>query len=192
MDTLYKDITNYIPINNKKIFCLDTNVLYWYCYPRYSNLISKKRVKEIRPYYDFVDLLVENGNKLVTSIYNVSELLNIIEKHEYEIYQELHQDIEYTLKDMREMPEEREKLKSIMKVALNNVYTTCEVIEFDFSKEMLEKYVDDLVLHRCDVFDYVIINKHMEENRIGLITDDYDFSSIKEIEIFTINSKMLS
>ena len=55
--------------------------------------VNPNRVSEIEVYYNFVDRLVQNGNTIVTSIYNVSEFLNIIEKHEYEIYQKLNSEI---------------------------------------------------------------------------------------------------
>lgn len=86
MPSTVKDLTTYIPMNNTTEFCLDTNVLYWYTYPRY--MISSKRgtQEHAQSYYDFVDRLVENGNPLLTTRYNITELINIVEKHEYDIF----------------------------------------------------------------------------------------------------------
>ena len=78
------DINSFSSINNSKEYFLDTNVLYWYVYPRYG--LTKKSVEyQAKPYYDFVDRLVSDGNPLCTSVYNISELLNIIEKNEFAI-----------------------------------------------------------------------------------------------------------
>lgn len=55
MKNKVRDITTYMSMNNRKEFFLDTNVLYWYCYPRYSNCISKSRQKDVKLYYEFVE-----------------------------------------------------------------------------------------------------------------------------------------
>ena len=65
----------YLFDTNKKFF-LDTNVLYWYTYPRFAENLTR----QARPYYDFVDALVSSGNPLYTSVYNLTELLNVVEK----------------------------------------------------------------------------------------------------------------
>ena len=86
MPSTVKDLTTYVPMNNTTEFCLDTNVLYWYTYPRYM-IFSKRGTQEhAQSYYDFVDRLVENGNPLLTTRYNITELINIVEKHEYDIF----------------------------------------------------------------------------------------------------------
>ena len=73
------DINKFSSVNNSKAYFLDTNVLYWYVYPRYG-LSRKSVLHQAQPYYDFVDKLVAAGNPLFTSVYNISELLNVIEK----------------------------------------------------------------------------------------------------------------
>ena len=72
------DINTYVSINNTRAFFLDTNVLYWYTYPRFNSQLELPQNAKI--YYRFVDNLVAAGNPLYTSIYNLTELLNVIEK----------------------------------------------------------------------------------------------------------------
>lgn len=82
------NIETFSSINNNKAFFLDTNVLYWYVYPR-CGIQSDSRLKiQATPYYDFVDKLVADGNPLFTSIYNITEMLHVIEK-ESTIYSSL-------------------------------------------------------------------------------------------------------
>lgn len=73
---IVKDITSYTCFDTNKKFFLDTNVLYWYTYPRFAENLTR----QARPYYDFVDALVSSGNPLYTSVYNLTELLNVVEK----------------------------------------------------------------------------------------------------------------
>lgn len=178
------DITTYQSINNTRKYFIDTNALYWYTYPRFINNLSP----QAKPYYNFIDSLVAANNPLITSIYNISELLNVIEKNEFEIYKSTNSDNPYiSRKDFRRMPSERQKLQNMMKTTLQNVYAICNVIEFPFDKLNMDQFVDTLTSHRCDVFDYVIIQNNIKEEMTNIITDDNDFSTIPNITIYTTN-----
>lgn len=178
------DIAEYQSINNTKTYFIDTNALYWYTYPRFMNNLSLQAT----PYYDFIDSLVAANNPLVTSIYNISELLNVIEKNEYDIYIHAHPDESHlSRKDFRRMPSERQKLQNIMKTTLANVYAICDVVEFPFDKANMKQFTDTLTSHRCDVFDYMIIQNNIKDRNTNIITDDSDFSTISDITIYTAN-----
>lgn len=126
MSCTIKDITIYRNINNTREYFIDTNVLYWYTYPRFSNNLSQQAT----PYYNFIDSLVAANNPLITSIYNISELLNVIEKNEYDIYLNASPDQNHlSRKDFRRILSERKKLQKIMDTTINNVYAVCEVVE---------------------------------------------------------------
>ena len=149
---------------NKKFF-LDTNVLYWYTYPRFAENLTR----QARPYYDFVDALVSSGNPLYTSVYNLTELLNVVEKNEYEIFKNADDKRKYfTHKDYRRVAEERDKLMQIMKVTLSNAKSTCNIINFPFEISSIEKFTNNLVNHRCDVFDYLILENSIVYNKITI------------------------
>lgn len=186
------DISKYAPIDNKKTYCLDTNVLYWYCYHRSNNGLAKGRRDDIQIYYDFVDRLVQNGNPIITSIYNVSEFLNVIEKHECDIYKKINPEIPVVVKDLRNMPKQRKQLHKFMRVSLNNVIANCQIVGSKIQTSALEAFVDELEVHKCDVFDYVILKEHISNNRLNIITDDSDFCTIEDITIYTANEQMLS
>ena len=126
MSCTIKDITIYRNINNTRKYFIDTNALYWYTYPRFSNNLSQQAT----PYYNFIDSLVAANNPLITSIYNISELLNVIEKNEYDIYLNASPDQNHlSRKDFRRILSERKKLQKIMDTTINNVYAVCEVVE---------------------------------------------------------------
>ena len=186
------DIANYMPIDNSKKFCLDTNVLYWYTYPRYT--LFSNRGTEIRGqgYYDFVDKLVANGNPLITTRYNISELINIIEKHEYDIFCAEHSNLPYTKKDFRRISQQRQQLKQTLKITMSNVNSICTVADFNFTENILNECIDTLDKHRCDVFDFAILSYFKNNNLTNIITDDSDFSSVDGIHLFTANSSSIT
>lgn len=182
-----KDIRTFSSINNSRPYFVDTNALYWYTYPRY-NLGRCNHDAQI--YFDFLDNLVSAGNPLYTSIYNVTELLNIIEKKEHEIYQTIHP--EYSKKDLRKMKAQRESLKQQMLVTLNNVSASFKVINFQFSMEKISDFICNLSSHRCDIFDYLVLDNCLKEGNLNIITDDNDFSSISGITLYTANESILN
>lgn len=184
---IVKDITSYTCFDTNKKFFLDTNVLYWYTYPRFAENLTR----QARPYYDFVDALVSSGNPLYTSVYNLTELLNVVEKNEYEIFKNADDTRKYfTHKDYRRVAEERDKLMQIMKVTLSNAKSTCNIINFPFEISSIEKFTNNLVNHRCDVFDYLILENCKKDQFINVISDDGDFFSIDKIQLFTTKSPL--
>lgn len=191
MGNTIKDIKTFVPINTSQEFCLDTNVLYWYTYPRYTFETGHGTQLRTQPYYDFVDILVSNGNPLITTRYNISELINIIEKHEFKIFCATNTDAEYSIKDWRRMPEQRKSLKRILKTTIENVKAICQILDFNFSELTLDACINSLDCHRCDVFDYAIISFYQETNHLNIITDDDDFTSIDGLRLFTSNERSL-
>lgn len=184
-----KDINKFKPIDNTKPFFLDTNVLYWYTYPRFSNQ-SDLPTNAIK-YYDFVDDLVAAGNPLYTSVYNLTELINVVEKNEFELFKELNSDIPYTKKDYRKLAPERSSVEQILNTTISNVRNTCTVVSFDFEMKYLDMFIGQLSDHRCDVFDYVILRKCIEMNKLNIISDDSDFSTMELINLHTANSSVI-
>lgn len=184
------DLKTYASINNGRQFFLDTNVLYWYANPRFASpsvLAAHSRI-----YYDFIDRLVAAGNPLVTSIYNLTELLNVIEKNEFDIYAEIQKPTIVSKKDFRRNPAERVKLKQIMLTTLNNVKSICTVKEFDFTENTINNFVDSFTEHRCDVFDYCILQDCIGSGYVNVVSDDDDFSTMEKITLYTANDRALS
>ncbi len=183
------DLRTYASINNTRKFFLDTNVLYWYAYPRFSS--PNQLTRAARTYYDFIDKLITAGNPLETSIYNLTELLNVIEKNEYAIYCNLHAGIPITRKDFRKMLSERTNVGKIMKTSLNNASEICKIVGFDFTQTTINHFVDDFIEHRCDVFDYTILQHCIQSKSLNIISDDSDFSTMEKITLYTANETIL-
>lgn len=186
------NIETFSSINNKKAFFLDTNVLYWYVYPRCGIQTDSRLKTQATPYYDFVDKLVADGNPLYTSIYNITEMLHVIEKKEFELYKLNHDNIDWSIKDLRKMPKEREALKRNLSTAMSNVNAICSVMNFNFTYSILEQFVQDLENHHCDTFDYAILKNCIKENQLNIISDDSDFTSMHKINLFTANQTALN
>ena len=185
------DINTFSSINNRRAFFLDTNVLYWYTYPRYG--ITKKSVLyQAQPYYDFVDKLVSDGNPIFTSVYNISEVLHVIEKNEFDIFLATHPDSHYNIKDFRKDSSERKKLKMNLETAITNANNICSILDFNFTYKALFNFTQSFSTHRCDTFDYIILQNCIENSYTNIISDDNDFSTIEGITLYTANKITLT
>lgn len=186
------DITKYASINNRKEFFLDTNVLYWYVYPR-CGIESESRIQlQATPYYDFIDSLVAAGNPLYTSVYNITELLHVIEKREYDLYQATHPEAKWSIKDLRRLPDQRAQLKMNLSTAISNVKNICHILDFSFTYSIFEQFISELQDHHCDPFDYAILKYCIAEKHLNIISDDSDFTSMEQICLFTANATALN
>lgn len=186
------DLTTYIPINNQKAFFLDTNVLYWYVYPRCGIQTEHHTKMQAAPYYNFVDSLVAAGNPLYTSVYNITEMLHVIEKREFELYAMTHPEAKWSIKDLRRISEEREQLKRNLSTAMSNVQNICSILDFNFTYDILNQFIADLEQHHCDTFDYAILKNCIAEKKLNIISDDGDFTTMHQINLFTANSTALN
>lgn len=185
------DINTFVSFNNNRKFFLDTNVLYWYVYPRYG-MNQKSIQNRAQPYYNFVDKLVSDGNPIFTSVYNISELLNVIEKNEFDIFSALNPDFHYERKDYRKDPTERKKLAKLLNTTINNVNNTCNILDFNFTYDALNNFVKTFEGHHCDPFDFVIIKNCIQTGHTNIITDDRDFALMDGITLYTANEVALS
>lgn len=183
------DINTFSSINNSKPYFLDTNVLYWYTYPRFVE--SLKLPNNAMVYYNFIDSLVAAGNPLYTSVYNLTELLNVIEKNEFALYSKLHPEIPLTKKDYRKLSSERSSLKQILKTSISNARNICKILSFNFEIACLDSFIDELAGHRCDIFDYAILKNCISTDKLNIVSDDSDFNTMEIINLYTANASVL-
>lgn len=170
-------------------FFIDTNVLYWISYSKYDFFNGRAR-KQAKPYLEFIDKLLDDNASFFTSIYNISELLHIIEKHEFEIYQKTNPGLIDNIKDFRKLTS-RKYVKNELLTAIANIKGQCTVLEYPFFLDDLEEFIDTSDTHRCDNYDFITIKNCIKQGMLNIISDDGDFASINEINLFTSNFKVL-
>lgn len=184
--------TNTASLNIKSL-AIDTNVLLWTFYGKISYTQSYQK----NFYPSFVAKLIENKScKLYTTLYNICELFNIVEKNEYDLYLEsngLSSDI-FSKKQYRELPNERQKVQSALQLIYSQINNCIEIDEFNIDNTFIGEYRDNFIEHKYDVFDFALI-EFCNKNKIAFIlTDDSDFGVsnkyINQINIITANKKI--
>ena len=186
-----KDITTDTPVNNKKKYFLDTNVLFWCCYPRIG-LVSPKDASRYTPYINYVSKIKKNLNPIYTSSLNISEMINLIERKEFELFQSLPGSMGYNKKDYRAEEAKRLFIQSNTQTALINATDLCQIIDCPVNYDKIDEFVKDLTSHRCDVFDYLFLNVCKEQEITDIVTDDGDFLTVPGITLYTSNQTSLN
>lgn len=187
----------HIEKNNTKInvgsIVVDTNVLYWFFY---GNTIYSSSAYQKKFYPNFLEKLIENKKcKIYTTVYNICELFNIIEKNEYEIYlkrNNLTKD-NFSKKEFRKLKEERIKIKKTMQLIYEQIKNCIKIEESNIDLKIIEEFQEDFENHNYDMFDFIIVEYCKENNVNYILTDDIDFSnsSFNNINIITANKRLV-
>lgn len=173
-------------INKNEVFALDTNILYWTHYSHASNPNLKTLPYQVTKYPNFISNLLENGNALITTVLNVSELTHVVENSEWAIFKAVHK-CKIKKKEFRKQKQERISFKSEMNTIMLQLKETYgnQIKIIEITKEEIEQYICDIQNNTCDIFDYIIIDKLKKEGITNFITDDKDFLTIDGINLYT-------
>ena len=176
-----------------KTLAVDTNILLWAFYGNTTYVQSYQ--KNIYPTF-LANTIERKDCKIYTTIYNICELFNIIEKNEYELYLKKNEltSEELNKKQYRALIEEREKLQRSFNLLYKQISQCVNITEYQISEEMIKEYNKNYNQHRYDIFDFTLLKFCKENNIECVLTDDSDFSSYKEyisdIKIITANRNL--
>lgn len=176
-------------IDKDTVIALDTNVLYWMHYSRCS--IGARIPYQTQIYPNIIEELVENDIKLVTTIYNITELLYIIERHEHEIYNALNNS-KVGKKEFRAIDKERKNVKNELYIVNEQIKSAYDIFEYPIEIIGLNEFINKFDSHSCDNFDYLIL-RHLKDNGItNILADDKDYITMDGITLYTANRNSVS
>lgn len=186
---------NYIDINtfdftkcSDEKFILDTNALLWAFYPN-----SQSSCLQAACYSNFIAQLITANKKIYIPMFNFCEAINVIEKIEHKIYKKNSRN-NIKLKDYRAIPLERQKLKNVLELFVEQIENISNIIilEQNLELNLPKTFINDFSKHRLDLFDIFLIDISNKSN-FSIITDDKDFLSVNcNSNIYTCNQTILS
>lgn len=182
------DIKN-IDINNidsKRVFAIDTNVLIWTHYSKASDPNLNKHPYQVVEYPNFIVKLLQNGNRLVTTSLNITELCNVVEKNEYKLYKIINGQ-RIGVKDFRRIADQRSNYKAeidTMILEIKSLYDN-PIKSIDINESMIANFRENVCRNRCDIFDYAAIEYLKSVGVTDYISDDKDFETIEGINLYT-------
>ena len=174
-------------INKDEVFAIDTNVLLWTHYSKASDPKLNKHPYQVIDYPNFIAKLLSNGNKLVTTVLNISELIAVVEKNEFTFYKISNRCRKMNIKAYRKILSERlayQREINNMLIEIKSSYNN-QIEVIDITKEKLENFCSGIDKNECDVFDFMVIEYLKSIGVINYISDDKDFLGVDGINLFT-------
>ena len=178
---------DFTSIKREEVFAIDTNVLVWTHYSEASNPCLNKHPYQVIRYPDFVARLLENGNKLVTTLLNLTELCGVIERNRYRIYKAVNGSDSLGFKSYRNNSAEREGYRHEIEHMLMEIRESYDgqIEIINFTEAHLNMFVNNICKNKCDVFDYLIIDYLKGMGIHNYISDDKDFTTVDGINLYT-------
>jgi hypothetical protein len=174
------------------IFLADTNVWLWQTYT--SSIPSDPRVRaKISIYTSYLKKARVAGAALAYSGLVLAELAHVIEKTEYEIYQQQtgHQ---LKMKDYRHnYPAERTNVIIEIESSWRQIEQFAVLLELTVNDEVTNAALARFKTQALDGYDLLILEtiSQAEVGQVKVITDDMDYAVVPGIQVFTNNGSVI-
>lgn len=190
MTDVYK-ISDVSP-NRKDRYFVDTNVWFWFTYCSSREIYGdyKPQRYQVDKYPQFVEKVLDEGAKLYHCPLVFSELANIIEKTEHEIYNLESSSKKISRKEFRAIPAERKKFVEELRQAWRVVSSVSNCIKVNLDEDIVNSTSSVLEESSLDAYDAFYFNIMKREGIDRIITDDRDFATTDVGSIYTANDRM--
>ncbi|WP_181044558.1 type II toxin-antitoxin system VapC family toxin [Aliivibrio sifiae] len=190
MTTRIVNIRHHTPHHTDRFF-IDTNVWFWLTYAA-SNEIQTQNAPiryQLEAYPNFIEKILDEGANIYHSPLALSELANIIERTEYDIYLSNH-SVHLTRKQFRKETEHRKKVMQEVSNAWQQITQMSETLDITLNKELSTKALTTLSEHQLDAYDAFYIESMSRYNVTNIVTDDSDFNGL-DISLYTANNQLV-
>ncbi|KZN15904.1 MULTISPECIES: type II toxin-antitoxin system VapC family toxin [Pseudomonas] len=174
------------PVHTDKYF-VDTNVWFWftYCASKEINTSSKPRRYQIEKYPAFIEKALDAGAKLFHCPLVFSELANVIERTEYDIFTSDKKNAGVTRKGFRKLEDERKKVIQEIKIAWSSVNSVSTCLNINLNQQTVTPAITHLESAPLDAYDAFYLQVMSSEGITQLISDDRDFTVAGVDELYT-------
>lgn len=165
-------------------FFIDTNV--WIFLTFMSSEISDHEKNKARYYSEFIQKIKDASSKIYTSPICLTELIHVIERSFLKLYNE-NNKCEFTLKDFRNVKDEREKVIEKIENCWEEVNNYEPIIlPFNIQNNYTDKIINELKSSKLDSYDVILLHTMRTHKIKNILTDDKDFQTIKDIDVYTL------
>lgn len=186
------DLKSHKPQKGERYF-VDSNVWFWATYVASKQVVLPQRPEQyqLTDYPEFLQRAVSDGAYLCHCPLTLAELANIIENTELELYRKSIGNNYFEKKEFRRIPGERRDVLNEIDVAWNSINAMSKCIDIKLDLKFVDKVSKILGEGTVDPFDAFFI-QIMRDHKIDyIVTDDHDFSTIKNQILITSNRKSL-
>lgn len=173
-------------------FFVDTNVWYWLTYTRYRLAYGPKQPRsyQVRDYPTYIKRARAAKAKLFTSGLCFSELANLIERNELDIFRMSKGPIE--IKEFRHNEQaERNQVVTEIQDAWSMAKSFAGFVNVLLDEPLTDKVCHDITSCSADPNDLFMVENSIKAGVSQIITDDGDFATISGIRVFTANRNVI-
>lgn len=167
-------------------FLVDTNVWFWLTYPS----APSAGPSQTSDYPTYLNAALKNGATTHHSGLSLAELAHTIERAEREIYCQYVAAIQ--AKEYRHNePTERARIVSAIAVAWGQVTSLATPLSVNIDDSITNAALKRLQTERVDGYDLFILESMKIHGVRQVITDDGDFCTVPDIQVFTANRNVI-
>lgn len=176
------------PIKNER-YLIDTNVWFWFTYVpnKIASIPDKPNQYQLEHYPKFIEEILKSNAQPCHSALSLTELANIIEKTEFDIYKKESNQPYLDKKAFRKLTQKRQKVISEIEAAWEVINQISQCIDSKVDKSFMEKSFNMFKKAPLDPYDSVFLQT-MVANKIDyIVTDDIDFQNVSPLILLTAN-----
>ena len=171
-------------------FFVDTNVWYWLTYTRCRMAYRGPRPYQVNDYPAYIKQARTARAKLFTCGLCLSELANLIEKNELDIFRMSRGPIE--AKEFRHNePTARSQVITEIQDAWAMAKSFAGFIDVLLDQPLTDKTCGNMASFPADPHDLFMVENFIKAGVSQVITDDGDFATIPGIRVFTANRNVI-
>lgn len=164
-----KSTTDIVPNFSHKFF-LDSNVWFYLLFPQYSKVSRKV----IDLYSRFYDSILSKGCLIETTILQISELVNLIQRIEYKEFSKKATTI-LTFKEFIKSENGKLSLKNAQ-LLVDSILKSASIRQGNLSESEMKEIMKQI--EKAD-FNDMCIAKHCAKEQAVLVTHDFDFNAVQ-------------
>ena len=172
------------------VFFVDTNVWYWLTYTRCRMAYRGPKPYQVNEYPAYIKKVRAAKAKLFTCGLCFSELANLIEKIELDIFRSSRGPIDP--KEFRHNePTERTNVVTEIQNAWAMAKSFGGFVDVLLDEPITDKACQDISPYPADPSDLFMVENFIKVGISQIITDDGDFATIPGIRVFTANRNVI-
>lgn len=190
MPTIYS-VQKTKPVHQDRYF-IDTNVWFWFTYCASKEISTEHSPKryQLEKYPEFIEKALDAGAKIYHCPLVYTELANIIEKTEFDIYCENNPDMTMTRKKFRRLESERKRVIAEIDLAWRTINGLSTCLDINLRKDRIASIHALLGRTSLDSYDALYLCLMEQEGIEKIITDDSDFVTSTVAHIYTANNQI--
>lgn len=182
------DIALDVP-QKEDIFFVDTNIWYWLAY---SNASHTAQPYQLNDYPNYISSALTNAATLCYSELLLPELAHIIETTERNIFN-VGRTPKLKGKDFRRLhPRVRINIANEVKVVWEQVKGDAQPLVLSLYEDIADRAISRFESQMVDGYDLFILEIMENEGITKVITDDSDYVTVPNIQVFTSNPSVLN